>query len=63
MQLFENQIVLASGYLVTFSSFFTVTRDQSVGGSYLGCEPMGLFWGLQVAPGGGKGLRQVTTKN
>jgi len=36
-----------------------VTNDPSVGGSYLGCEPMGLFWGMQSAPGGREGLRQV----
>ncbi|XP_033481778.1 bile acid-CoA:amino acid N-acyltransferase-like isoform X2 [Epinephelus lanceolatus] len=34
-----------------------VTRDPSIGGSYLGCEPMGLFWGLQPAPGSREGLR------
>ncbi|KAM9361850.1 bile acid-CoA:amino acid N-acyltransferase-like [Symphorus nematophorus] len=34
-----------------------LTKDHSVGGSYLGCEPMGLFWGLQPAPGGREGLR------
>lgn len=34
-----------------------LTRDHSVGGSYLGCEPMGLFWALQPAPGGREGLR------
>ncbi|XP_070758797.1 bile acid-CoA:amino acid N-acyltransferase-like [Enoplosus armatus] len=34
-----------------------LTRDQSVGGSYLGCEPMGLLWGLQPAPGAREGLR------
>ncbi|XP_029287376.1 acyl-coenzyme A thioesterase 4-like isoform X2 [Cottoperca gobio] len=34
-----------------------LTRDPSVGGSYLGCEPMGLFWGLQPAPGAREGLR------
>ncbi|CAB1353915.1 unnamed protein product [Coregonus sp. 'balchen'] len=28
-----------------------LTRDESVGGSYVGCEPMGLFWALQPAPG------------
>lgn len=39
--------------------FSPVTRDGSVGGSYLGCEPMGLFWSLQPAPGGREGLRQV----
>lgn len=32
-------------------------RDASVGGSYVGCEPMGLFWALQPAPGGREGLR------
>lgn len=36
-----------------------VTRDHSVGGSYLGCEPMGLFWSLKPAPGEREGLRQV----
>lgn len=40
--------------------FSPVTSDQSVGGSYLGREPMGLFWSLQPAPGGRDGLRQVT---
>ncbi|XP_076604432.1 bile acid-CoA:amino acid N-acyltransferase-like [Chaetodon auriga] len=34
-----------------------LTRDHSVGGTYLGCEPMGLFWGLQPAPGAREGLR------
>ncbi|KAM7006184.1 bile acid-CoA:amino acid N-acyltransferase-like [Tautogolabrus adspersus] len=34
-----------------------LTRDDSVGGSYLGCDPMGLFWGLQPAPGKREGLR------
>lgn len=34
-----------------------LTRDQSVGGSYLGHEPMGLFWSLQPAPGAREGLR------
>ncbi|KAK5912260.1 hypothetical protein CesoFtcFv8_002153 [Champsocephalus esox] len=36
-----------------------LTRDPSVGGSYLGCEPMGLLWGLQPAPGAREGLRQM----
>lgn len=39
--------------------FSPVTRDRSVGGSYVGREPMGLFWSLQPAPGGREGLRQV----
>ncbi|XP_034726403.1 bile acid-CoA:amino acid N-acyltransferase-like [Etheostoma cragini] len=34
-----------------------LSKDHSVGGSYLGCEPMGLFWGLQPAPGAREGLR------
>ncbi|XP_028430961.1 acyl-coenzyme A thioesterase 4 isoform X6 [Perca flavescens] len=34
-----------------------VTKDHSVRGSYLGCEPMGLFWGLQPAPGARESLR------
>lgn len=34
-----------------------LTRDHSVGGSYLGCEPMGLLWALQPAPGEREGLR------
>ncbi|XP_063072727.1 acyl-coenzyme A amino acid N-acyltransferase 1-like [Engraulis encrasicolus] len=34
-----------------------LTRDPSVGGSYVGCEPMGLFWAIQPAPGGREGLR------
>uniref|UniRef100_A0A3P9HRJ3 Acyl-CoA thioesterase 19 n=1 Tax=Oryzias latipes TaxID=8090 RepID=A0A3P9HRJ3_ORYLA len=31
--------------------------DLSVGGSYSGCEPMGLFWSMQPAPGERDGLR------
>ncbi|KAM9813910.1 peroxisomal succinyl-coenzyme A thioesterase-like [Neosynchiropus ocellatus] len=34
-----------------------VARAHSVGGSYLGCEPMGLFWALQPAPGSREGIR------
>ncbi|XP_075997234.1 bile acid-CoA:amino acid N-acyltransferase-like [Genypterus blacodes] len=34
-----------------------LARDHSLGGSYLGCEPMGLFWGLQPAHGSREGLR------
>ncbi|XP_026788332.3 acyl-coenzyme A amino acid N-acyltransferase 2 isoform X1 [Pangasianodon hypophthalmus] len=34
-----------------------LTKHPSVGGSYVGCEPMGLFWSLQPAPGGKQGLR------
>ncbi|KAG7318904.1 hypothetical protein KOW79_017378 [Hemibagrus wyckioides] len=34
-----------------------LTKHPSVGGSYVGCEPMGLFWSLQPAPGEKEGLR------
>uniref|UniRef100_A0A3Q2CF87 Uncharacterized protein n=1 Tax=Cyprinodon variegatus TaxID=28743 RepID=A0A3Q2CF87_CYPVA len=34
-----------------------LTSDPSVGGSYVGCQPMGLFWSMQPAPGGREGLR------
>uniref|UniRef100_A0A8C7XTJ3 Acyl-coenzyme A thioesterase 4-like n=1 Tax=Oryzias sinensis TaxID=183150 RepID=A0A8C7XTJ3_9TELE len=34
-----------------------VNSDLSVGGSYSGCEPMGLFWSMQPAPGERDGLR------
>ncbi|MCJ8744574.1 hypothetical protein PDJAM_G00120220 [Pangasius djambal] len=34
-----------------------LTKHPSVGGSYVGCEPMGLFWSLQPAPGGKQSLR------
>ncbi|XP_036415875.1 bile acid-CoA:amino acid N-acyltransferase-like isoform X2 [Colossoma macropomum] len=34
-----------------------LTRDSSMGGSYIGCEPMGLFWSLQPARGQEEGLR------
>ncbi|XP_051931503.1 peroxisomal succinyl-coenzyme A thioesterase-like isoform X1 [Hippocampus zosterae] len=34
-----------------------LARDHSVGGSYLGCEPMGLFWALQPGPDERDGLR------
>uniref|UniRef100_A0A3B4GQF3 Uncharacterized protein n=1 Tax=Pundamilia nyererei TaxID=303518 RepID=A0A3B4GQF3_9CICH len=34
-----------------------MTSDHSVGGSYLGCEPMGLFWALEPALRSREGLR------
>uniref|UniRef100_A0A3P9J8Q1 Uncharacterized protein n=1 Tax=Oryzias latipes TaxID=8090 RepID=A0A3P9J8Q1_ORYLA len=36
---------------------FDLNSDLSVGGSYSGCEPMGLFWSMQPAPGERDGLR------
>ncbi|XP_053723043.1 peroxisomal succinyl-coenzyme A thioesterase-like [Synchiropus splendidus] len=34
-----------------------VAHAPAVGGSYLGCEPMGLFWALEPAPGSREGIR------
>ncbi|XP_060766209.1 peroxisomal succinyl-coenzyme A thioesterase-like isoform X2 [Neoarius graeffei] len=34
-----------------------LTKHPSVGGSYVGCEPMGLFWSLQPALGDKQDLR------
>ncbi|XP_034022775.1 peroxisomal succinyl-coenzyme A thioesterase-like [Thalassophryne amazonica] len=34
-----------------------LARDHSLGGLYFGCEPMGLFWGMQPVPGEKEGLR------
>ncbi|XP_069012590.1 bile acid-CoA:amino acid N-acyltransferase-like isoform X1 [Embiotoca jacksoni] len=44
-------------YNTNQSGNVNLTSDHSVGGSYSGCEPMGLFWGLQPASGGREGLR------
>ncbi|XP_034540880.1 bile acid-CoA:amino acid N-acyltransferase-like [Notolabrus celidotus] len=44
-------------YVAKADGTISLTRDESVGGSYLGCEPMGLLWSLQPAPGGRLGLR------
>ncbi|XP_061688705.1 peroxisomal succinyl-coenzyme A thioesterase-like [Syngnathoides biaculeatus] len=44
-------------YYTSADGTVNLARDHSVGGSYLGCEPMGLFWGLQPAPGERDGLR------
>ncbi|XP_017271285.1 bile acid-CoA:amino acid N-acyltransferase [Kryptolebias marmoratus] len=44
-------------YNTNASGAFSLSSDASVGGSYVGCEPMGLFWGMQPAPGGREGLR------
>ncbi|KAF3689702.1 Acyl-coenzyme A thioesterase 4 [Channa argus] len=46
-----------ANYYTNSDGTVNLARDHSVGGSYLGCEPMGLFWGLQPAPGGREGLR------
>lgn len=44
-------------YTADADGIINLSRDHSVGGSYMGCEPMGLFWGMQPAPGGREGLR------
>ncbi|MEQ2282303.1 hypothetical protein AMECASPLE_039121 [Ameca splendens] len=50
-------------YNANESGILSLTRDPSVGGSYLGCEPMGLFWSIQPAPGEREGLRHVMKTN
>ncbi|XP_008282884.1 acyl-coenzyme A thioesterase 1-like isoform X2 [Stegastes partitus] len=44
-------------YNTNESGIVDLTSDHSVGGSYSGCEPMGLFWSLHPAPGSREGLR------
>ncbi|XP_063331059.1 peroxisomal succinyl-coenzyme A thioesterase-like [Pelmatolapia mariae] len=44
-------------YTTNASSSINLTSDHSVGGSYVGCEPMGLFWALEPALGSREGLR------
>ncbi|XP_029906760.1 bile acid-CoA:amino acid N-acyltransferase-like [Myripristis murdjan] len=46
-----------SHYNTNANGCVNLSTDPSVGGSYVGCEPMGLFWGLQPAPGGRDGVR------
>ncbi|XP_071373901.1 bile acid-CoA:amino acid N-acyltransferase-like [Centroberyx affinis] len=46
-----------SHYSTNQNGVVDLSLDHSVGGSYVGCEPMGLFWGLQPAPGAREGLR------
>ncbi|XP_055726191.1 acyl-coenzyme A thioesterase 2, mitochondrial-like [Salvelinus fontinalis] len=46
-----------SHYNTDWRGVVNMTTDVSVGGSYVGCEPMGLFWALQPAPGEREGLR------
>ncbi|XP_076740058.1 peroxisomal succinyl-coenzyme A thioesterase isoform X2 [Maylandia zebra] len=44
-------------YTTNASRSINLTSDHSVGGSYLGCEPMGLFWALEPALRSREGLR------
>uniref|UniRef100_A0A669EYR0 Acyl-CoA thioester hydrolase/bile acid-CoA amino acid N-acetyltransferase domain-containing protein n=1 Tax=Oreochromis niloticus TaxID=8128 RepID=A0A669EYR0_ORENI len=44
-------------YTTNASGSINLTSDHSVGGSYVGCEPMGLFWALEPALGSREGLR------
>ncbi|CAI5688174.1 unnamed protein product [Oreochromis niloticus] len=43
-------------YTTNASGSINLTSDHSVGGSYVGCEPMGLFWALEPALGSREGL-------
>ncbi|XP_031423291.1 acyl-coenzyme A thioesterase 1-like isoform X2 [Clupea harengus] len=46
-----------SHYYTDAKGAVNLMRDPSMGGSYVGCEPMGLFWALQPVPGSREGLR------
>ncbi|XP_056462609.1 acyl-coenzyme A thioesterase 1-like [Gadus chalcogrammus] len=46
-----------SHYNTDENGVVNLTKDPSVGGSYFGCEPMGLFWALHPAPSAREGLR------
>ncbi|XP_061074725.1 acyl-coenzyme A thioesterase 3-like [Conger conger] len=43
-------------YYADSSGVLNLSRDEAQGGSYSGCEPMGLFWSLLPAPGEREGL-------
>ncbi|XP_064635352.1 peroxisomal succinyl-coenzyme A thioesterase-like [Lineus longissimus] len=55
----ENKMTFAAvGHYVTDDSGnVDTTRDASIGGNYVGVEPMGLIWGMEQAPGQRSGLR------
>ncbi|KAJ8358535.1 hypothetical protein SKAU_G00150600 [Synaphobranchus kaupii] len=44
-------------YSADGNGVLNLSRDKAQGGSYSGCEPMGLFWSLHPAPGEREGLR------
>ncbi|KAJ8373661.1 hypothetical protein SKAU_G00042410 [Synaphobranchus kaupii] len=44
-------------YITDAQGAVSVAEDVSVGGSYLGMEPMGLLWSLRPVPGSRTGLR------
>ncbi|XP_035245201.1 peroxisomal succinyl-coenzyme A thioesterase-like isoform X1 [Anguilla anguilla] len=44
-------------YYADGNGVLNLSRDEAQGGSYTGCEPMGLFWSLFPAPGEREGLR------
>ncbi|KAJ8412083.1 hypothetical protein AAFF_G00143500 [Aldrovandia affinis] len=46
-----------SHYYTDWRGVLNLSRDEAQGGSYSGCEPMGLFWSMLPAPGEREGLR------
>ncbi|KAJ8260176.1 hypothetical protein GJAV_G00177960 [Gymnothorax javanicus] len=44
-------------YYADSDGVLSLSRDKAQGGSFSGCEPMGLFWSLHPAPGEMEGLR------
>lgn len=57
----ENSIWFESSGLFRASDAGEVdlNRDPSLGGTYTGNDPMGLFWSLEPCPGQGSGIRLV----
>ncbi|CAL9682718.1 unnamed protein product [Knipowitschia caucasica] len=44
-------------YISNHNGLVCISEDLSLGGTYTGREPMGLFWSLRPVPGSRKGLR------
>ncbi|KAK7104520.1 acyl-coenzyme A thioesterase 5-like [Littorina saxatilis] len=53
------QFVSCSHYVASHSGEVDLQKDASVGGTYTGVEPMGLFWSMQPCPSGPQNIRMV----
>ncbi|XP_070181668.1 acyl-coenzyme A thioesterase 1-like isoform X2 [Littorina saxatilis] len=53
------QFVSCSHYVARHSGEVDLQKDGSVGGTYTGVEPMGLFWSMQPCPSGPQNIRMV----
>ena len=51
------QYVAHAHYKTDANGCVDLTKDASLGGTYTGVEPMGLFWSMVPAPGQRSGLR------